>query len=83
MVLIQVVIDSVANFVEQSRLVAQRLRRFVDAVGAERVIAGADSLSPQFASASRRDCFFHAWDPIQIPSFSASSLANRVLGVSS
>jgi hypothetical protein len=33
MVLIPGVIDSVANFVERSRLVAQRLRRFVDAVG--------------------------------------------------
>jgi 5-methyltetrahydropteroyltriglutamate--homocysteine methyltransferase len=41
-VLIPGVIDSTTNFVEHPRLVAQRLRRFVDIVGAERVIAGTD-----------------------------------------
>ena len=41
-VLIPGVIDSTTNFVEHPRLVAQRLRRFVDIVGAERVLAGSD-----------------------------------------
>ena len=42
MVLIPGVIDSVTNFVEHPRLVAQRIKRFTDAVGRERVIAGCD-----------------------------------------
>ncbi|MEN9627519.1 MAG: hypothetical protein RJA10_746 [Pseudomonadota bacterium] len=41
-VLIPGVIDSTTNFVEHPRLVAQRLGRFIDIVGAERVIAGTD-----------------------------------------
>ena len=36
------VIDSVTNFIEHPRLVAQRLLKFADIVGRERVIAGAD-----------------------------------------
>jgi 5-methyltetrahydropteroyltriglutamate--homocysteine methyltransferase len=52
MVLIPGVIDSVTNFVEHPRLVAQRLRHFVDAVGAERVIAGADCGFGTFAAAT-------------------------------
>jgi 5-methyltetrahydropteroyltriglutamate--homocysteine methyltransferase len=35
-------VDSTSNYVEHPDLVAQRLRRFVDALGAERVIAGTD-----------------------------------------
>ncbi|HWE75965.1 MAG TPA: cobalamin-independent methionine synthase II family protein [Stellaceae bacterium] len=50
MVLIPGVIDSVTNFVEHPRLVAQRLRHFIDAVGAERVIAGADCGFGTFAA---------------------------------
>ena len=34
--------DTTTNFVEHPELVAQRLKRFVDIVGAERVIAGSD-----------------------------------------
>jgi 5-methyltetrahydropteroyltriglutamate--homocysteine methyltransferase len=41
-VLIPGVIDSTTNFVEHPRLVAQRLQRFADIVGRERVIAGTD-----------------------------------------
>ena len=41
-VLIPGVIDSTSNFVEHPELVAERLRRFVDMVGTERVIAGSD-----------------------------------------
>ena len=41
-VLIPGVIDSTTNFVEHPRLVAQRICRYADIVGRERVIAGAD-----------------------------------------
>jgi 5-methyltetrahydropteroyltriglutamate--homocysteine methyltransferase len=41
-VLIPGVIDSTTNFVEHPELVAQRIGRFVDIVGADRVIAGSD-----------------------------------------
>ena len=41
-VLVPGVIDSTTNFVEHPELVAQRIERFVDIVGAERVIAGSD-----------------------------------------
>ncbi len=36
------VVDTTTNFVEHPDLVAQRIERFVDIVGAERVIAGSD-----------------------------------------
>jgi 5-methyltetrahydropteroyltriglutamate--homocysteine methyltransferase len=41
-ILIPGVIDSTTNFVEHPALVAERLRKFVDIVGADRVIAGSD-----------------------------------------
>ena len=41
-VLVPGVVDTTTNFVEHPELVAQRIRRFVDIVGAERVIAGSD-----------------------------------------
>ena len=41
-VLMPGVIDSTTNFVEHPELVAQRLQRFIDIVGAERVVAGSD-----------------------------------------
>lgn len=41
-VLVPGVIDSTTNFVEHPDLVAERLRRFVDIVGHDRVIAGSD-----------------------------------------
>ncbi|MDH3263926.1 MAG: cobalamin-independent methionine synthase II family protein [Paracoccaceae bacterium] len=41
-VLVPGVLDTTTNFVEHPELVAQRLRRFVDIVGRERVIAGSD-----------------------------------------
>jgi 5-methyltetrahydropteroyltriglutamate--homocysteine methyltransferase len=39
-VLIPGVLDTTTNFIEHPELIAQRLRRFVDVVGADRVIAG-------------------------------------------
>jgi len=41
-VLVPGVLDTTTNFVEHPELVAQRLRRFIDIVGEERVIAGSD-----------------------------------------
>jgi len=41
-VLVPGVVDTTTNFVEHPELVAQRLRRFTDIVGNERVIAGSD-----------------------------------------
>ena len=41
-VLVPGVIDSTSNFVEHPRLIAQRICRYADIVGRERVIAGSD-----------------------------------------
>lgn len=41
-ILVPGVVDTTTNFVEHPELVAQRIRRFVDIVGTERVIAGSD-----------------------------------------
>jgi len=41
-ILVPGVVDSTTNFVEHPELVAQRIERFKDIVGAERVIAGSD-----------------------------------------
>ena len=48
-VLIPGVIDSTTNFIEHPKVVANRLRGFVDLVGAERVIAGTDCGFSTFA----------------------------------
>jgi 5-methyltetrahydropteroyltriglutamate--homocysteine methyltransferase len=49
------VIDSLTNFVEHSELVAQRLCRYADAVGRDRVIAAVDCGFETFAGSSRID----------------------------
>ena len=41
-VLVPGVVDTTTNFVEHPELVRQRIERFVDIVGQERVIAGSD-----------------------------------------
>lgn len=48
-VLIPGVIDSTTNFIEHPRVVANRIRGFVDLVGADRVIAGTDCGFATFA----------------------------------
>ncbi|MEM9314300.1 MAG: cobalamin-independent methionine synthase II family protein [Pseudomonadota bacterium] len=48
-ILVPGVIDSTTNFVEHPRLVAQRLLRFADIVGRERVMAGSDCGFSTFA----------------------------------
>ena len=49
LVLIPGVIDSTTNFIEHPKLVAERIRRFADIVGRERVIAGTDCGFSTFA----------------------------------
>jgi 5-methyltetrahydropteroyltriglutamate--homocysteine methyltransferase len=41
-ILVPGVVDTTTNFVEHPLLVAERIQRFVNVVGAERVIAGSD-----------------------------------------
>lgn len=41
-ILVPGVVDTTTNFVEHPELVAQRIERFVDIVGADRIIAGSD-----------------------------------------
>ena len=48
-ILVPGVIDSTTNFIEHPRLVAQRLLRFADIVGRERVMAGSDCGFATFA----------------------------------
>ena len=42
MILVPGVVDSTTNFVEHPKLVAERIQKFTDIVGADRVIAGSD-----------------------------------------
>jgi 5-methyltetrahydropteroyltriglutamate--homocysteine methyltransferase len=53
--LIPGVIDSVTNYIEHPELVAQRIIRFADLVGRERVIAGADCGFATFAGIGKVD----------------------------
>ncbi len=41
-ILVPGVVDTTTNFIEHPQLVAQRLQRFVDIVGSDRVVAGSD-----------------------------------------
>ncbi|MDB3935899.1 cobalamin-independent methionine synthase II family protein [Granulosicoccus sp.] len=41
-ILVPGVVDTTTNFIEHPKLVAERLQRFIDVVGKERVIAGSD-----------------------------------------
>ena len=54
-VLIPGVLDSTTNFVEHPKLVAQRICRFADIVGRERVIAGSDCGFATFAGSGKVD----------------------------
>ena len=51
-ILVPGVVDSTNNFVEHPRLIAQRLLRYADIVGRERVIGGSD-------------CGFATWSPME------------------
>ncbi len=54
-ILIPGVVDSTTNYVEHPDLVAERIGRFVDLVGRERVIAGADCGFATFAGIGKVD----------------------------
>jgi 5-methyltetrahydropteroyltriglutamate--homocysteine methyltransferase len=54
-VLVPGVLDSCSNYVEHPELVAQRLLRFADIVGRERVMAGTDCGFGTFAGYSKVD----------------------------
>lgn len=54
-VLIPGVIDSTTNFIEHPELVAERIERFADTVGPERVIAGTDCGFATFAALTTVD----------------------------
>ena len=73
-ILVPGVIDSTTNFVEHPELVAQRISRFVDIVGAERVIAGSDCGFGTFAG-------YGAVDP-EIAYAKLSSLAQGAAKIS-
>ncbi len=60
-VLIPGVIDSTTNFVEHPKLIAQRLGRYADIVGRERVIAGADCGFATFAGRHPRVATSIVW----------------------
>jgi 5-methyltetrahydropteroyltriglutamate--homocysteine methyltransferase len=49
------VIDSTSNYIEHPELVAQRLGRYIDSVGAERVMAGTDCGFGTFAGLAQVD----------------------------
>ena len=68
-ILIPGVVDTTSNFVEHPQLVAERLRRFIDIVGADRVQAGSDCGFGTFAG-------FGAVDP----DIAYAKLASLALG---
>jgi len=68
-ILVPGVLDTTTNFVEHPELVAQRIRKFTDIVGSERVIAGTDCGFGTFAG-------FGAVDP----SIAQAKLASLVAG---
>jgi 5-methyltetrahydropteroyltriglutamate--homocysteine methyltransferase len=54
-ILIPGLIDSTSNYIEHPELVAQRIERFADAIGRERVIAGVDCGFGTFAGIGKVD----------------------------
>ena len=79
LVLIPGCIDSTTNFVEHPELVAQRLERFVDAVGTERVIAGTDCGFSTFAGFGVVDPDI-AWEKLRSLKHGAAIASARARG---
>jgi len=79
-ILVPGVVDTTTNFVEHPELVAERIHRFVDIVGSERVIAGSDCGFGTFAG-------FGAVDPdiafakLKSLSEGAALVSDRIRGV--
>jgi 5-methyltetrahydropteroyltriglutamate--homocysteine methyltransferase len=79
-ILIPGVIDSTTNFIEHPRLVAQRIGRYADLVGRERVIAGVDC---GFGTAVRSDPMVAdsiAWAKLRALSEGAAIASKRLWG---
>ncbi len=80
-VLIPGVIDSTTNFIEHPKLVAQRIGRYADLVGRERVIAGVDC---GFGTAVRTDPIVAdsiVWAKLKALSEGAADRNKRLVGV--
>jgi len=79
-ILIPGVIDSTTNFVEHPKLVAQRIGRYADIVGRERVIAGVDC---GFGTAVRTDPIVAdsiVWAKLKVLSEGAAIASGRLWG---
>jgi 5-methyltetrahydropteroyltriglutamate--homocysteine methyltransferase len=79
-VLIPGVIDSTTNFVEHPRLVAQRICRYADIVGRERVLAGADCGFGTAASATPMVAPSVVWAKFQSLAEGAEIATRRLRG---
>ena len=79
-VLIPGVIDSTSNFVEHPRLIAQRICRYADIVGRERVIAGADCGFGTFAAPEPQVATSIVWSKFQALEEGARIASERLWG---
>ena len=77
-VLIPGVIDSTTNFVEHPRLVAQRIGRYADIVGRERVIAGTDCGFATFAGRRPQVANSVVWAKLEAMSEGARIASERL-----
>jgi 5-methyltetrahydropteroyltriglutamate--homocysteine methyltransferase len=77
-VLIPGVIDSTTNFVEHPRLVAQRIARYADIVGRERVIAGVDCGFATVASGAPTVVTSIVWAKLQALAEGARMASDRL-----
>jgi len=80
MVLIPGVLDSTTNFVEHPQLIAQRIGRYADIVGRERVLAGADCGFSTFAGREPRVTPSVTWAKFRALSEGAAIASGRLWG---
>jgi 5-methyltetrahydropteroyltriglutamate--homocysteine methyltransferase len=78
-VLIPGVVDSTTNFIEHPELIAQRIIRYAEAVGPERVMAGTDCGFATFAGMSEVDPDI-AWAKLAALSVGARLASDRLWG---
>ncbi len=79
-ILIPGVIDSTTNFVENPRLVAQRIMRFADIVGRDRVIAGTDCGFATFAGPNNPVAPSIVWAKLEALAQGAAIATERLWG---
>ena len=79
-VLLPGVIDTTTNFVEHPRLVAQRICRFADAVGRERVIAATDCGFATFAGPNNPVVESIVWEKLKSLSEGARLASRKLWG---